>query len=894
MRLIVSFLALFACLRAGGANHYFDITNNGAATGASWDNAWTNSGGVAWGSINPGDNIYFSGATPFKVYANSNFVFQENGTWNNPITLKIGQDAGHNGKVWFSNACIKLNGATAQWNWIDGAINPSFVAPTNHQQVEAGSTAISNNIGFRMGWMMNAQGGPTTNTSVTDPLIHFITEGADYLKWSWVEMDHMTNWSINGDGRWVDYGGTVVYIDVESMAITNMLMEYCWLHDNRGQQITVISQTNNAIGFEFKYGIVERGGEDHFETSTGVSIHDSVIGPALSHYSAHNDHLQLQGNGPFHIYNNKIWESYNGVLRLQSHNNNNPLSTQYAGNLLFYNNLVLEKPGHSVHGGTFIEPFSLVHVDPFHPIHMIIWSNVVFANNLFYRSLTNYTTNNISTPTLAQSSVIYFARGAQVTNAIVKNSLWVNNLVVDKQKGVSWFNSTNVDMTGGVWPHTTNDSWADYNTQANTNLLLEDPMAFNYMDENVLDGSSPFLFSNLTNYPSWVDKDNYNFELAANDISALNKGYNMSSLFTYDALNRPRGTLWSRGPLESDAGLAIHYSFENDTHGGNATDDTGNGYTGTRFQLAGYINSYPSNRLASALAGTLYRPNVSGDAMEFLWRTNNGVYNPTYGRVGGYFAATNAYATLSNTTELTVLVWAAYNSLALTDLDPLTPGYSYAVGANEALIVGGGIANATLGSWYLGRYNSQINLNETRVVIHTNAGAFTPSWGSYGDRTFGNSGRVVFNLGDTGSQNSLGKTTNLAHYGFVWNNGVCKSYYNGLFWGTNDMSGVLTSLRLGSGLRAYDVVAIGANPHVGTPEFDNETGTAGDNYPNQGFLNGVIDEPMIWLRALTLQEIIDIANNQGAEFADAPAEGGGSEPSGGASARAKFRGLRIR
>jgi len=243
---------------------------------------------------------------------------------------------------------------------------------------------------------------------------------------------------------------------------------------------------------------------------------------------------------------------------------------------------------------------------------------------------------------------------------------------------------------------------------------------------------------------------------------------------------------------------------------------------------------------------------------------------------------------------MTVLVWAVYNSLALTDLDPLHPQYSYAVGAYETLISGGSVSAGNAGSWQLGRYNQLINRNETRVLIHTNEVTFTPTWGSYGDPVYGNGGKVIFNLGDTGSDNSLGKTTNWAHYGFTFNNGVAKSYYNGRFLGTNDMSAVVTALKLGTGQRAYDSVGFGANPHAGTPEFDDESPNT--SYPNQGFLNGAMDEPMIWLRALTLQEIGEIFVAQGGDPALVGSEGGGEPepPTQGASARAKLRGIRVR
>jgi hypothetical protein len=63
--------------------------------------------------------------------------------------------------------------------------------------------------------------------------------------------------------------------------------------------------------------------------------------------------------------------------------------------------------------------------------------------------------------------------------------------------------------------------------------------------------------------------------------------------------------------------------------------------------------------------------------------------------------------------------------------------------------------------------------------------------------------------------------------------------------------------------RPYNWIGIGVNTHVGTPEYDDETG---NDYPNNGFHNGGLDQVRIYDRVLSPNEIVDIANSEGATF----------------------------
>src|SRR5688572_7028822 len=170
-------LVLTTCF---GANWYVDNAATGANNGTSWANAWNNPTNVVWASVNPGDTVYVSGGSATKTYTDW-LQIGKDGTPGNPITVKIGQDAGHNGIAIFNGVGIHPNGSRPKYNIIDGSRNPAFVAPTNHQQVISGATAITNNIGFRI------QNIPGTVKSVVSP-VAFYLRNPDGCVFRWLEV----------------------------------------------------------------------------------------------------------------------------------------------------------------------------------------------------------------------------------------------------------------------------------------------------------------------------------------------------------------------------------------------------------------------------------------------------------------------------------------------------------------------------------------------------------------------------------------------------------------------------------------------------------------------------------------------------------------------------------
>lgn len=856
-KILLLFFALFLFNITNATNWYIDNVATGSNIGTSWINAWINPTNVVWANVNPGDTIFVSGGSTTKIYTDS-LAIGKDGTVGNPITVKIGQEAGHNGVAIFTNACVVPNGTRPKWNVIDGGRNPAFVPPTNHQQVATGPTCITNNIGF---WFRDAYG---TNNSDTSPAYMYLRK-PDNCTFRWIAMTTMTN---TGTYAFAETRGTAVYIDQgdETQPATNTVFEYIYLFGNMGQQFAGGAGPNSGAAFDemvFRFLWLDQNGEDHFELGGGVTVRDSVIGPCYPN-GVHNDFFQFTGNR-VKIYNNDIRESQNSIMRIQSSPAGSGTNLRHS--VWFYNNLVTEKQGRALGGGTLVEPFCMVHFDSQSPTHMTIWSNIVFANNLIYNSVLS---TAVEPDEMSRNQVMYWSRGNQVTNSIITSNLFVNNLVVMKHKGISFPASTNVGAAGNYWTHTTNDMWVDYNVFAGTNRdigtisNLLNPRLVSYMDLSTNIEFHPFKFNNTTNWPTWIDVANDNFELTPSDTSAKDQGYNMSSYFTTDALNRPRNIngAWDRGPLElQETNLILWLRFEDDFSDSRLDDSSSQGNHAYRYGRPSSI--YPTNFPTQVSATNTIGTNGIGGGYcgDFIWWTNSDY--GLYLRDGQYAAITNIIA-FTNLTQATITIWARYDNV-----DRINNSYDYSVDGNSALI-SAGTSSGILGSWDLGRFNQAIWINNTRFYVTTNSNFNVTQTGNGSDLVFGKAGKAVFNFPDNGFSN--GDTAKWHHYVITFNNGIVKTYYDGTNLVTCDLSSTINHLTVGlnnSVSFSTGFIGIGCDTHGGTPSLENETG---EDYPNNGWFNGQMDDVRIYNRVLSPAEIDILAHigTQTQQFNESP------------------------
>ena len=92
--ILLLLILLLLSTKAHSATWYVDKDATGANNGTSWDNAFTSLSAV---STVAGDTVYISGGTTSKTYPAT--WSPAGGTPGNPVTYRVGQDAGHNGTV---------------------------------------------------------------------------------------------------------------------------------------------------------------------------------------------------------------------------------------------------------------------------------------------------------------------------------------------------------------------------------------------------------------------------------------------------------------------------------------------------------------------------------------------------------------------------------------------------------------------------------------------------------------------------------------------------------------------------------------------------------------------------------------------------------------------------
>ncbi|MGZ6447155.1 MAG: choice-of-anchor Q domain-containing protein [Pseudobdellovibrionaceae bacterium] len=100
MKTTLLFLLILMSSSAYSANWYVDNAVVSSGNGQSWASAFKDFSNIAWSSINPGDTLYISGGVTSQTYT-SPLNVGTSGTASNRITIRAGQEAGHNGMVTF-------------------------------------------------------------------------------------------------------------------------------------------------------------------------------------------------------------------------------------------------------------------------------------------------------------------------------------------------------------------------------------------------------------------------------------------------------------------------------------------------------------------------------------------------------------------------------------------------------------------------------------------------------------------------------------------------------------------------------------------------------------------------------------------------------------------------
>jgi hypothetical protein len=792
LRLLLIVALLVLPTRA--ATKYIKADAAGSANGTSWANAWTNFNQAT--GLAAGDMIYISGGASGLTYSGAGFNPDGIGSVASPLTVKKSQEVGHTGLVTIDGANISGN----LNNFVfDGANDDNYY--TNITSTPSVLT-ITNNIGIKFR-AYNA--------------FNHSTATLDNFRLKWVEVTHgvvATNYGTANRGPDFLEEANGVRINLASPYTlgTNNVVEYCYIHDISTDAINCVQSAgpNQYDKFIVRYSYITKIGDDPLEVGGDGWTVDSCIISDNWRIDGHGDGIQSLGSY-MRFRNNIVWNLHNSWVRAQSYYTEGAVTRdiQIIGNFLYDTNT-------PAYAGA--EALSLLTYGNYvTPVTNLYWSNYWVLNNTIVHSPT-------------ARAPMTMTKRVNFTNIYTAGMVWGNNIIQN--------NETSIGINGGI-TYGTNTLEFDHNIVSGPFLSLG--VYSSYASVIELNAATPWTH-NKTNLAIFSDTNAVPMDLRldSSDTAAKNAGKDYSAIteligWETDLYGNSRtadGTVdigaaeyvtegFTYTPPDGVTnGLLVLLCFDEEwTTNTYVTDFSGQGNHAYMFGNPTNAPTYTNAPLRVATSTTPGRTGDTGYAGEFDW-FNDGYGE--YGKSGRYLAITNQ-ADFEGLGAMTVMCWARYYAPHPT-LDFSSDG--------NAVLVSGSIAQGTLGSWAMGRYNFNLVANETRMVIVTNS----PT------------GQGKFGVPENGYE---GNTTNWAHYAFTFDNGTLVTYFNGSPYATNTVAPTTLTLSQ-SPSRPYDWIGIGANPHVGSPMLEDETG---NDYPNNGWMNGVIDDVRIYSRALVAGEV---------------------------------------
>jgi hypothetical protein len=343
-----------------GANWYVDNQASGANNGTSWTDAWQSFSDINWESINPGDVISISGGETEKTY-DEPLEIKASGDETNYLTVKIAQDAGHNGTV-------VITGGEYWGVLFDGAGIPLSTDSICNYVVLSGQLGDNSDPHIRVS-------DPDDNgICLRGKTSNFIIEYID------VTENGSDDIALGTEGVQEIHGIVTSSLDGVPGAFIGEI-RYCMLHGNDADDIHFgAGKLDPYEGFgklKIHHNEFYNYNDDCIEIALcGVDIYNNVFHDRGEYRSGHPDNIQAYGSY-LRVYNNYFYnmireDNDQGNCQLYFHPTPGSAG-MHASNLYAYNNIFYEYKTPPEYGSSAVQMGFGWGISGL--------SNVLFANN---------------------------------------------------------------------------------------------------------------------------------------------------------------------------------------------------------------------------------------------------------------------------------------------------------------------------------------------------------------------------------------------------------------------------------------------------------------------------------------------------------------------------------